>query len=157
MLQRGSKDPINQWRENRWCRPFKIEGRIFFVEIYEEAKNICIRSMNDEPIGSLATPLKSKVEKLLGFDDPLLSTDFALSEMALPAYDSVFEGVSQTIIGQLVSSSAANTIRCRFIQTFGEQAINKGESYYFYPQPEQIAQTEIATLAEVGLSNSKAR
>ncbi|KAJ7188268.1 DNA glycosylase [Mycena filopes] len=73
-----------------------------------------------------------------------------------------FRALASSILGQQISVMAAKSIRHRFIRLYDESIPEKHSDYAlsdsagFFPTPQQVAETDIATLRTAGLSARKA-
>jgi DNA-3-methyladenine glycosylase II len=69
----------------------------------------------------------------------------------------VFESVIIAITEQQISLYAANAIRSRLIQRYGDTVTCNGRTFYGFPTPGSLARAKPAGLTGVGLSAAKAR
>ena len=76
--------------------------------------------------------------------------------MHLPRTVSVFEALTQAILGQQLAASVARVIRALLIETYGLRASFDGQEYYAFPRPEALAEASIADLRQLKLSQRKA-
>ena len=76
--------------------------------------------------------------------------------MHLPRTVSVFEALTQAILGQQLAASVARVIRALLIETYGRRGRFDGQEYYAFPRPEALAEASIADLRQLKLSQRKA-
>ena len=76
--------------------------------------------------------------------------------MHLPRTVSVFEALTQAILGQQLAASVARVIRALLIETYGARGRFDGQEYYAFPRPEALAEASIADLRQLKLSQRKA-
>ena len=76
--------------------------------------------------------------------------------MHLPRTVSVFEALTQAILGQQLAASVARVIRALLIETYGRRGCFDGQEYYAFPRPEALAGASIADLRQLKLSQRKA-
>lgn len=76
--------------------------------------------------------------------------------MHLPRTVSVFEALTQAILGQQLAASVARVIRALLIETYGRRGNFDGQEYYAFPRPEALAGASIADLRQLKLSQRKA-
>lgn len=76
--------------------------------------------------------------------------------MHLPRTVSVFEALTQAILGQQLAASVARVIRALLIETYGMRGRFDGQEYYAFPRPEALAGASIADLRQLKLSQRKA-
>lgn len=76
--------------------------------------------------------------------------------MHLPRAASVFEALTQAILGQQLAASVARVIRALLLETYGTRGRFDGQEYYAFPRPEAIAGAAIADLRKLKLSQRKA-
>ncbi len=76
--------------------------------------------------------------------------------MHLPRTVSVFEALTQAILGQQLAASVARVIRALLIETYGRRGRFDGQEYYAFPRPEALAGASIADLRQLKLSQRKA-
>ncbi|KAJ7045514.1 DNA glycosylase [Mycena alexandri] len=73
-----------------------------------------------------------------------------------------FRALASSILGQQISVMAAKSIKHKFIRLYDESIPEKHSDYQpsdsaaFFPTPQQVAETDIATLRTAGLSARKA-
>lgn len=76
--------------------------------------------------------------------------------MHLPRAESVFEALTQAVLGQQLAASVARVIRGLLIETYGARETFDGQEYYAFPRPEAIAGASIEELRRLKLSQRKA-
>lgn len=76
--------------------------------------------------------------------------------MHLPRAASVFEALTQAVLGQQLAASVARVIRGLLIETYGARETFDGQEYYAFPRPEAIAGASIEELRRLKLSQRKA-
>lgn len=76
--------------------------------------------------------------------------------MHLPRAASVFEALTQAILGQQLAASVARVIRALLLETYGTRGSFDGQEYYAFPRPEAIAGASLADLRKLKLSQRKA-
>jgi DNA-3-methyladenine glycosylase II len=91
-------------------------------------------------------------------EDPILSqiTD-QLRGLKPRKTPTVFESLVRSIIEQQISLIAAHHIQDRMIQAYGERLTLKEDTFYVFPNPEQLARSTEENLRACGLSRNKAR
>lgn len=76
--------------------------------------------------------------------------------MHLPRAGSVFEALTQAVLGQQLAASVARVIRGLLIETYGARETFDGQEYYAFPRPAAIAGASIEELRRLKLSQRKA-
>ncbi len=87
--------------------------------------------------------LKEIRNKLYGFKAPKMAV-------------TIFEGIVKAIIQQQISLNVAYNLTANIIRKFGHTINFKGENYYAFPKPEDLANSSIHELTSCGLSRRKA-
>ena len=155
ILQRGDSDPINHIKDGKLCRTLNGDDTKCIVEIMDHEKHLSVNIVH----GAMPKKtIRDKLIRLLGFDDPLLldETDIPFKQSSLPNYETLFESIVQTILGQLISATAANHIRCRFITAFGDYTLYDKQKFYTFPHPLKISQTPADEISALGIGKTKA-
>jgi len=88
--------------------------------------------------------------------DPIMADlSSRLRGLKAPVTPTVFEALTDSIIEQQISLSAARSIQNRLIRMLGHQLVVDGAVYYAYPDPEILARTPDAAYRSCGLSTRK--
>jgi len=72
-----------------------------------------------------------------------------------PATATVFEALIDSIVEQQISLNVANKMEKRLTKEFGEKLVLGKETYYAYPEPNELASASISKLRDCGLSRRK--
>lgn len=94
--------------------------------------------------------------KMAAADPPMAGLVARFYGMHLPRTVSVFEALTQAILGQQLAASVARVIRALLIETYGRWGNFDGQEYYAFPRPEALAGASIADLRQLKLSQRKA-
>jgi DNA-3-methyladenine glycosylase II len=113
-----------------------IKEKIYFI--YNLNFNLCsfYKDIENEPI------MHHLVKQLYGLKNPTTPT--------------VFESLVDSIVEQQISLKVAQSIEKKLIKKFGESLTIDGNIYFAYPTPENIANSSIEEIQQVGLSLRKA-
>lgn len=84
---------------------------------------------------------------------PLVETYKGLRVIGIPC---LFEALTWAIIGQQINLPFAYTLKRRFIESFGEQLIVEGDSYWLFPTPAKITEIQVEDLRRLQFSQRKA-
>lgn len=76
--------------------------------------------------------------------------------MHLPRAASVFEALTQAVLGQQLAASVARVIRGLLIETYGPRETFDGQEYHAFPRPAAIAGVSVEELRRLKLSQRKA-
>ncbi|MDF2966143.1 MAG: DNA-3-methyladenine glycosylase 2 [Rickettsiaceae bacterium] len=165
-IQRGFNDPLNLILGNSLIRAIQLNEKIFVLNIFEQDNLINIEVNKGELDENEQIKLIGLMERYLGLDDPLLleenfkqinsvkSLDYSYN---VCGYCSLFEAFVQIIIGQLISVKAANSIKKKFIESFGEVVEYKAKNYILFPDPNIVKKLPLEALMAVGLSKNKSK
>ena len=112
---------------------------------------------------------REQVARLLGADQDLTAfyshaaADPVLADlvqtfygMHLPRASSVFEALTQAILGQQLAATVARIIRALLIETYGGSRTFNGQLHYAFPRPAAIAGASVDDLRALKLSRRKA-
>ena len=101
--------------------------------------------------------------RLLGTEQDLAAGDPVMAGlvarfygMHLPRAGSVFEALTQAVLGQQLAASVARVIRGLLIETYGARETFDGQEYYAFPRPAAIAGASVEELRRLKLSQRKA-
>lgn len=160
-IQRSDKDSMNIIRNGRLSRILLINEIPTLLEIEKDGHFIKAAVLNRNFTQEERHIVFSLISELFGLDDPLLTAHFRETHLnyyiGVHGYFSLFEAVVQTIIGQLISTKVADTIRERFIQNFGESIIYNNNTYFLFPQPSVVSKINLKEMQKIGLSKIKSQ
>lgn len=100
--------------------------------------------------------------RLEGFQAQV-AADHVLSELEaahrglrIPRWPSLFETLVISILSQQISTIVAMTLKRRVVERFGEQLESEGKTFFAFPRPEALANSDIEALRALGISRAKA-
>lgn len=165
-LQRSASDPINHVQNNILTRLIPIGKYKLLVCVAMDKCILTVSIQNQSQKIHCLDELSIHIKHLFGLDDPLVYTALNLKKfsdkyvdhsLGVHGYLSIFEAMIQTIIGQLISSKAANSIREKFIRMFGDSFKYGHCEHFIFPEAINISKLSILQLKQAGVSESKAR
>ena len=170
----ASGDPeIRTFREGVFRQVLRLGTVPVLVEVMssgtveDPALSLMIRS--DRPVTTRAMKqIQAQVAGMLSAADDLapfyqaVRTDPVMADLTrslrglkAPITPTVFEALTDSIIEQQISLSAARSIENRLIRMLGQQLVIDGTIYYAYPDPEILAGTPDLAFRSCGLSTRK--
>jgi len=134
------------------------EGNLLiqFIEKYtpssESVRDMVVRYVRDW--FDLDTDLKPYYE--MAQKDPLLQQAvrefYGLRNIGIP---DLFEAICWGILGQQINLTYAYTLKRRFVETFGSSIEWEGQSYWIFPEPEDIAKLTVEHLSSLKMTVKK--
>ncbi|MBA3439178.1 MAG: DNA-3-methyladenine glycosylase 2 family protein [Pyrinomonadaceae bacterium] len=89
--------------------------------------------------------------------DPVLSKlETAHRGLHLPRWPSLFETLVISILSQQISTVVAMTLKRRVVESFGERLELDGQTFFAFPRPGALANTDAENLRALGISRAKA-
>jgi DNA-3-methyladenine glycosylase II len=104
----------------------------------------------DEPIGEVLDAISS-TPQIARLREPLAGLRRTIDPTP-------FEGLVSSILAQLISIRGAASVRARLVERFGRNLTVQGQTYWAFPTPEAILQSNIDELCgEIKMTSAKAR
>jgi DNA-3-methyladenine glycosylase II len=170
----ASGDPeIRTFREGVFSQVLRQGAVTVLVEVRSagtvEDPVLSLTIQSEHPVTTRATKqIQAQVAMMLSADDDLapfygavmddpIMADLTRSLRGLkaPVTPTVFEALTDSIIEQQISLSAARSIQNRLIRMLGQQLAIDGTIHYAYPDPEILAGTPDTAFRSCGLSTRK--
>ncbi|WP_247233311.1 DNA-3-methyladenine glycosylase [Telluribacter sp. SYSU D00476] len=166
-LDRNYDDIMHRILPDAVIKPARIAGKPVLVKIYEGEGCLISEVLRGEVTDEAA--LVRYVRDLFDLDTDLapfyelLRSDPELAFMAdeyrglrLIGIPDLFEALCWSIIGQQINLSFAYKLKRRLVETFGERIDWQDQTYYLFPEPEQVALVSPAALRAHQFSERKA-
>jgi len=155
---------VEKISEHTYQRIFQIGKAIGFFSVTYKQPNLTVEVLTSN--ATVLPLIKQRVRKMFDLDmDQSISKQFSyhplLSDMCakypalrIPGGFEVFETAINTILSQLISSTAARKILAKLVAKHGKKIINpiSKEVWYLFPKPEVLFS---ADLAELGITKIK--
>jgi DNA-3-methyladenine glycosylase II len=112
---------------------------------------------------SLVQHIFSTDHNLKGFrkqikNDPVLSNLEKMNRgLQLVRWPTLFETITISILLQQISTLVALKLKQRLVEAYGERLKFSKEEYLAFPSPEVLAQIDVESLRELGISTAKAK
>ena len=157
--------------DGRYLRTVRLDGAEGWLAVSATAKRDQLAVELSPSLEPVAERLTVKLRQLLDLDadpaaiarvlgaDPILRpVVMAVPGLRVPGGFDGFELVLRAIVGQQVTVKAATTLFSRFAAAFGDATLTPfAELKYFSPRAQLIADAELQTLINLGLTERRAR
>jgi DNA-3-methyladenine glycosylase II len=172
------EDLANRYREGRFRRVARIDGRLWLYEVAQAAPDaVAVRTLTGGPEAApraaerAIAAVREEVSRLFSLEDDLesfyaraRSRDPTLHRLCglLRGYRvsraaSLFEALVTAISAQQINLAFAFTVRNRLIRAYGTPLLFEGETYYAFPEPEAVAEAAPEALRAMQFSRRKAQ
>jgi DNA-3-methyladenine glycosylase II len=160
-LSRSSNECLFKIKDGRIYKALLMEKETFIIEVSgEHGGYITVRFLgNPSPPQSVREAVALYVHEWfdLGRDlhpfyelaksDELLEkaveSFYGLRVMGIP---DLFEALCWGILGQQINLTYAYTLKRRLVESFGRSVVHEGETFWIFPNPEDIAKLTVADL-----------
>lgn len=156
--------------DGRYLRTVRLDGAQGWLAVSSAGERHPLAVELSPSLAPVAGPLRIKLRQLLDLDadplaicgvlgrDPILKPVVdAVPGLRVPGGFDGFELVLRAIVGQQVTVKAATTLFSRFAAAFGDPAHTPfAELRFFTPRAERIADAELQTLINLGLTERRA-
>lgn len=173
ILQRRSTNRVDTWEDDRYRRLLATPDGMLLVEVINagtvDEPDVRFSILNCKPTTAARKFVATTLRRMLGLDvdtapvqrwaegvPKLRATALALRGIRPPRFPTLFETFGRIIPFQQISLDAGEAIAGRMVAMFGAEVEVAGRRWFAFPQPEVIAQADIAALRSVGLSRTKA-
>jgi DNA-3-methyladenine glycosylase II len=174
VLRRRADNIIDRWDGRTYRRVVLVKGEPLEVVVGQAGspeRSILQVSVTGEVIeADTDLRVKSALERMLGLKlnlcqfYQLASKDLRLNELAHrfigvrpPRFETLFEALLNAIVCQQISLTLGIRLLSRVAESYAPSVHERGERFYSFPAPENLAEIDPDDLRAMGLSRQKAR
>lgn len=168
-LDRGYDDCLYSIEEDRVVKPLHIGGQAMLFGVSDDADALKVEILS----GDISYQLREQVANYITrwFDltrdlrpfyqrlehhSKLAFMQERYHGLRLMGIPDLFEALCWCVIGQQINLTFAYRLKRRLVETYGTFITHDSKRYYFFPEPEVLADLEVEALREMQFSRRKA-
>ncbi|WP_432664293.1 DNA-3-methyladenine glycosylase [Wukongibacter baidiensis] len=168
-LGRSDIECLHRIKGEELYKLIKIDDKMILFKVTSDNREVRISFLNEVPDERIKAQVVRYVWDMfdLGTDLPefyrAMKGDSILEKLTEKYYglrvikiNDLFEALCWAIIGQQINLKFAYTLKKRLVEGYGEGIKYKGQEYWLFPDPEVIAELDVANLKELQFTTRKA-